>query len=112
MIKYVVEYLSKEEIIMRIKNMLLTVLSIIFLIVISSCGESDIELAHLDYKEIEIEKPNFDVTKRNTKDEVTYSDLFNLGNQVTISIEMEDSELNKLQMDYESFKETYCRSFM
>ena len=94
---------------MRIKNMLLTVLSIIFLIVISSCGESDIELAHLDYKEIEIEKPNFDAPKRNTKDDVTYSDLFNLGNQVTISIEMEDSELNKLQMDYESFKETHYK---
>ena len=94
---------------MRIKNMLLTVLSIIFLIVISSCGESDIELAHLDYKEIEIEKPNFDVPKRNTKDEVTYSDLFNLGNLVSISIEMEDSELNKLQMDYESFKETHYK---
>ena len=109
MIKYVVEYLSKEEIIMRIKNMLLTVLSIFFLIAISSCCESDIELAHLDYKEIEIEKPNFDVPKRNTKDEVTYSDLFNLGNQITVSIEMEDSELNKLQKDYESYKETYYK---
>ncbi|MBQ2472153.1 MAG: hypothetical protein II508_06100, partial [Acholeplasmatales bacterium] len=94
---------------MRIKNMLLTVLSIFFLIVISSCGDSDIELAHLDYKEIEIEKPNFDVPKRNTKDEVTYSDLFNLGNQITVSIEMEDSELNKLQKDYESYKETYYK---
>ena len=94
---------------MRIKNMLLTVLSIFFLIVISSCKDSDIELAHLDYKEIEIEKPNFDVPKRNTKDEVTYSDLFNLGNQITVSIEMEDSELNKLQKDYESYKETYYK---
>ena len=94
---------------MRIKNMLLTVLSIFFLIVISSCCESDIDLAHLDYKEIEIEKPNFDVPKRNTKDEVTYSDLFNLGNQITVSIEMEDSELNKLQKDYESYKETYYK---
>jgi len=107
--KYVVEYLPKEEIIMKIKNMLLTVLSIFFLIAISSCGDSDIELAHLDYKEIEIEKPNFDVPKRNTKDEVTYSDLFNLGNQITVSIEMEDSELNKLQKDYESYKETYYK---
>lgn len=91
---------------MRIKNILLTVLFIFFLIVISSCKESDIELAHLDYKEIEIEKPNFDVPKRNTKDEVTYFDLFNLGNQITVSIEMEDSELNKLEKDYESYKET------
>ena len=91
---------------MRIKKMFIVLFFIFFLTSISSCKEIDIELAHLDYKEIEIEKPNFDVPKRNTKDEVTYSDLFNLGNQVSISIEMEDSELNKLQKDYESFVET------
>ena len=94
---------------MRIKKMFIVLFFIFFLTSISSCKEIDIELAHLDYKEIEIEKPNFDVPKRNTKDEVTYSDLFNLGNQVSISIEMEDSELNKLQKDYESYLETHYK---
>lgn len=52
------------------------------------------------YKNINLEAPDFSTPKILTKDSATYSDLFNLGNKVTISIEVDDSELEKLQEDY------------
>lgn len=46
--------------------------------------------------------PNFETRKIVSKDEVTSDDLFNLGNKVSISISISDSELSSLQSDYET----------
>ncbi len=109
---------------MRIKNKFFSILSVFFFLSITSCQKLDYsnsesnyssidtgiattqEETKMSYLDILINKPDFDVPKRNSKNEVTYRDLFNLGNQVTISIEMEDAELIKLQEDFEAFKDT------
>ena len=52
----------------------------------------------------EIKEPSFETRKIKSIEEVTYMDLFNLGNIVTIKIDISDEELSKLQEDY---KKTY-----
>ena len=56
-------------------------------------------------KEIfKIENPKYDCPVRASKDDVVASDLFNLKNKVSISIDIDRSELQKLEedMDYEA----------
>ncbi|MDY2575220.1 MAG: hypothetical protein SOW55_04550 [Bacilli bacterium] len=47
-------------------------------------------------------EPSFDVPKRLTKEEFIFDDLFNLGNSVSIKMEMSDKELNELEADYKT----------
>lgn len=88
---------------MRKMNIILFL--VFFLFSLSSCNVKDKDISK-DYLSYSINEPNYDTPKRLSKDEVTYKDLFNLGNRVEISIEMEDSELKKLENDYKEFKET------
>lgn len=46
--------------------------------------------------------PDFLADKKESKDEFTYTDLFNLNNKVDIKITISDSELNELQKSYET----------
>ena len=83
----------------------------------SNDGESVSIYSKDAYKSINIASPDFSTRKIKTKEkdptdpsdayavvgnDATYEDLFNLGNKVTISINMEDSELQLLQQDYET----------
>lgn len=54
------------------------------------------------YKTINIKTPDFSIRKINTKEEVAFEDLFNLGNKVSIQIDICDKELQKIQNDYET----------
>ena len=47
----------------------------------------------------EIKNPNFNAVNRNSKEEFTYLDLFNLNNKVDVSIDVDRSELEKIQED-------------
>lgn len=49
-----------------------------------------------------LEAPNFDTPKIDAIENVTFEDLFNLGNKISIKAYVSDSELNKLQNDYNS----------
>ncbi|MCI5745998.1 MAG: hypothetical protein MR270_06940 [Erysipelotrichaceae bacterium] len=49
-----------------------------------------------------LKDPNFLADKKESKDEFTYTDLFNLNNKVDIKITISDSELNELQKSYET----------
>ena len=44
-----------------------------------------------------LKDPSFDVPKRLSKEEFIFDDLFNLGNAVSIKMEMSDKELNELE---------------
>ena len=46
--------------------------------------------------------PTFYVPKRETKDDVEFEDLFNLGNKVAIKVEISESELQELQNKYDT----------
>lgn len=46
-----------------------------------------------------LEAPNFDTPKIDTIENVTFEDLFNLGNKISIKAYVRDSELNKLSDD-------------
>lgn len=50
---------------------------------------------------INLVNPDFSTRKILSKEEVKYTDLFNLGNRVKIDIQISDNELNKLQTDFE-----------
>lgn len=50
---------------------------------------------------INLVDPDFSTRKILSKEEVKYTDLFNLGNRVKIDIQISDNELNKLQSDFE-----------
>ena len=54
------------------------------------------------YKAIHLKSPDFSTRKINSKEEVAFEDLFNLGNKVSIEINVSDKELQKLQNDYET----------
>ena len=54
------------------------------------------------YKKINLKSPNFSTRKINSKEEVVFEDLFNLGNKVSIEVDVSDKELQKLQSDYET----------
>lgn len=54
--------------------------------------------------------PDFSTRRIPNQDSVKYDDLFNLGNTVSISIDMEDSELEKLQDDLDYYVETGCKN--
>lgn len=54
------------------------------------------------YKKINLKAPDFTTRKINSKEEVTFEDLFNLGNKVSIEINVSDKELEKIQRDYET----------
>ena len=54
------------------------------------------------YKNISFKDPNFSNRKIASKDDVTFDDLFNLGNKVSISVDISDKQLALLQSDYES----------
>ena len=46
--------------------------------------------------------PKFDTPIRNSKNDFTYEDLFNLGNSVDIKVKISDKELNEIQKNYET----------
>ena len=56
--------------------------------------------------DIQLLAPDFTTRVIPNQDSVTYDDLFNLGNEVSISIDMEDSELQKLQEDLDYYNKT------
>lgn len=64
---------------------------------------SDLDLYDKDaYKELTIKSADFSIPRLDTKSEASYYDLFNLGNKISISIDMEKTEMSKLQADYET----------
>ena len=60
--------------------------------------------------DIKLLAPDFTTRVISNQDSVTYEDLFNLGNEVSISIDMEDSELLKLQNDLDHYNETHNKT--
>jgi spore coat protein CotH len=60
--------------------------------------------------DITLQAPDFSTRRIPNQDTVKYEDLFNLGNTVSISIDMEDSELEKLQSDLDYYTSTHCKS--
>lgn len=54
------------------------------------------------YKNISIDTLDTEARVIDSKDDVTYDDLFNLKNKININVEIEPSELTKLQKDYET----------
>lgn len=52
--------------------------------------------------EMNLKEPDFLNRKISSKEDVKYTDLFNLGNHIKIDIQISDVELNKLQSDFES----------
>lgn len=95
------------------KNILSIALLSLFSVALTSCKEKEetsttIEetIDYNDYSSYEIKSPSYDVPKRNNKNEVTYLDLFNLGNKITIRVDIKDSELQKLEEDYLEFERT------
>lgn len=54
------------------------------------------------YKNIDLKSPDFSTRRISSIDDVTFEDLFNLGNRVTIDIDIRDEELQKLQNDYQT----------
>ena len=54
------------------------------------------------YKEIVLKTPDFSTRKINSIEEVTFDDLFNLGNKVSINVEVSDEQLRLLQQDFET----------
>lgn len=83
-------------------NILFLLFIMIFSFFLASCNNQE----NIDNINYDLKNPKFDTPKRLAKGEVTYKDLFNLGNRVSISIEMEDSELQKLEQDYLEFENT------
>ena len=63
-----------------------------------------------DSSSIKLKSPDFTTREIPNKESVTYQDLFNLGNEVSISIDIEDSELRKLQEDLEYYTNTHCKN--
>ena len=63
-----------------------------------------------DSSSIKLKSPDFTTREIPNKESVTYEDLFNLGNEVSISIDIEDSELRKLQEDLEYYTNTHCKN--
>ena len=57
-------------------------------------------------KKFLISNPNFETRKIYSIDEVTMADFFNLGNRVDIKVSISNSELKKLQSDYETGKKS------
>lgn len=66
------------------------------------------------YKDITIGDLDLSTRVIESQEKVTYDDLFNLGNKVTISIDVDNEELEKLQADYETGHKTdiyrHCNS--
>ncbi|MBQ9730601.1 MAG: hypothetical protein IJV94_00545 [Bacilli bacterium] len=60
----------------------------------------------------ELKEPDFETPIRNSKEEFTFDDFFNLGNTVLIDVDVSKDELSKLQADYQTgFKsEIYHRA--
>lgn len=54
------------------------------------------------YKNISIDTLDTEARVIDSKDDVTYDDLFNLKNKININVEIEPSELTKIQKDYET----------
>lgn len=58
---------------------------------------------------IVVKKCDFSTRKIEKKEDVTYQDLFNLGNQVSISIDISNEELELLQRDLDYYVNTGCK---
>ena len=54
------------------------------------------------YKTINLKAPDFSTRRISSKEDVVFEDLFNLGNKVSIKIDIKDEELEKIQRDYET----------
>lgn len=52
---------------------------------------------------LKLEEPNYQVPRRNSKEEFVMEDLFNVGNKVEVTVEISDDELNELQVNYEKY---------
>ncbi len=76
--------------------------------------EDSVVMADDYYESVKIGSLDLTTRKIENQESVTYDDLFNLGNRVTISIDVDDSELEKLQDDYETGYKTdiyrHCNS--
>lgn len=66
------------------------------------------------YKNIKVGTLDLENRTIENKESVVYEDLFNLANKVTISIDIDNQELEKIQADYETHLKTdvyrYCNS--
>lgn len=62
------------------------------------------------YKAISFKSPDFSTRKIASKDDVTFDDLFNLGNKVSINVSISEKQLNLLQEDYAKFEEKGWKS--
>lgn len=54
------------------------------------------------YKEISLKEPDFTTRVIASKDDVTFEDLFNLGNKVSIKVDISDKQLQLLENDYQT----------
>ena len=57
-------------------------------------------------KQFLISTPNFETRRINSISEITMQDFFNLGNRVDIKVSISNTELKKLQSDYETGKKS------
>lgn len=74
------------------------ILFILMLLIFSlfSCNKKSIKNEYL------LQEPDFNTPIRNSKNDIIFEDLFNLGNTVNIDVSISNKELEKLQMDYKT----------
>lgn len=65
--------------------------------IISDSSSNDLE------DSFSIKTPNFNVPKRNSKEEFEFNDLFNLANKVEVKVEISQDQLSMLQNDYVNY---------
>ena len=69
----------------------------------STSEEPDLSIYEVDaYKNIALKEPDFTTRQIASIDDVTFDDLFDLGNKVSINVEVSDEQLKLLQKDYET----------
>ena len=72
----------------------------------SDNGSTDSGTGDVDNDDVKeaypISSPDFEIRKITNIDDVTMEDFFNLGNKIDIQVEIKDSELRKLQSDFDT----------
>lgn len=61
-------------------------------------------------KEFLISNPNFETRRITSQSEITMDDFFNLGNTIDIKVTISNSEISKLQSDYEKYASTGAKT--
>ena len=61
-------------------------------------------------KEFAISNPNFETRRIDNQSEITMDDFFNLGNTIDVKVTISDSEISKLQKDYEEYERTGAKT--